>query len=298
MVHFELPDDTAKKPALAPVTYLPGVFPGDVPVTSPRATPGWHVEPEDVPVIGRARARVGARAGIASEDAPADADERDERDSGRVNSDRSGSHDTAHDDTDPDDADSDDADIDDSDPDGADSDDAETDAEQIDPAEERDRAEHLLLRRLRSRSLSVKEATAVLAGTDIDAGESDEIIERFRELHYIDEDRLADQIVHSHHVRKGLGRSGVEAEMRRRGLDAMLILTKLEELPDDEAERASELAIKRIRQLDRLDDQTVDRRLTGFLLRKGYSSAAVRAAVKAAMASRSGGGKTSGVRFR
>ncbi len=279
MVHFEPADDTAKKPALAPVTYLPGVFPGDAPVrapratpratpgTTPRVTPGWHVEP----------------GGASAADADAEADAGESID---VASAHSGDdlHDDLHDDRHDDrhDGAADDSDV----------------PEEIDPAEERDRAEHLLLRRLRSRSLSVKEATAVLTGTDIDAGEVDEIIERFRELHYIDEDRLADQIVHSHHERKGLGRSGVEAEMRRRGVDAMLILTKLEELPDDEAERAGELAIKRIRQLDRLDDQTIDRRLTGFLLRKGYSSAAVRAAVKAAMASRSGGGKTSGVRFR
>ena len=258
MVHFEPADDTVKKPALAPVTYLPGVFPGEVPArntrATPRATPGWHVEP-------------GEASAADSVDDSVDVKDNDSTFA----------------------ADNDGLDVDD--------DDSVAD-EEIDPAEERDRAEHLLLRRLRSRSLSVKEATAVLTGTDMDAGEVDEIIERFRELHYIDEERLADQIVHSHHERKGLGRSGVEAEMRRRGLDAMLILTRLEELPDDEAERASELAIKRIRQLDRLDDQTIDRRLTGFLLRKGYSSAAVRAAVKAAMASRSGGGKTSGVRFR
>lgn len=254
MVHFEPADDTAKKTTLAPVTYLPGVFPGEAPVRTPRATPGWHVEP------GSAAAN--------------DADGRDAE--------------PAFDDSSDDGADEADGDLFDD----------EAAVEEIDPAEVREQAEHLLLRKLRSRSLSVKEAGAVLAGTDIDAGESEEIIDRFRELHYIDEDRLADQIVHSHHERKGLGRSGVEAEMRRRGIDPMLILTKLEELPDDEAERAGELAIKRIRQLDRLDDQTIDRRLTGFLLRKGYSSAAVRAAVKAAMASRSGSGKTSGVRFR
>jgi len=166
-----------------------------------------------------------------------------------------------------------------------------------DASAERERAEKVLLHRLRGRSLSISEARTVLRTTDIDQNEAEEIIERFAELHYIDEEKLAEQIVHSHHERKGLGRAGVQTEMRRRGLDANLILEKLEELPDDEAERAIEMAIKRVGQLERFDEQTIDRRLTGFLMRKGYSSGAVRLAVKAALASRSAGRPTT-VRFR
>lgn len=169
---------------------------------------------------------------------------------------------------------------------------------EADATVEREHAEQVLLQRLRARSLSATEARTVLAGTEIAEHEIDEVIDRFAELGYIDEGKLADQILHSHHERKGLGRSGVQAEMRRRGLDHDLILEKLEELPDDEAERAIELACKRVQQLGRLDDQTVDRRLTGFLMRKGYASSAVRLAVKAALASRSGSGGASRVRFR
>ncbi|MCU1447617.1 regulatory protein RecX [Cryobacterium sp.] len=172
------------------------------------------------------------------------------------------------------------------------------DAAADEAAEERDRAEKLLLQRLRGRSLSAVEAEKLLRSTDIDEEAVHEILERFAELHYLDEEKLADQIMHSHHERKGLGRSGVAAEMRQRGLDAELIAEKLEEMPDDEAERAAELALKRVGQLDRFDDATIDRRLTGFLMRKGYASSVVRDAVKAAMASRRGSGRTSTVRFR
>ncbi len=164
--------------------------------------------------------------------------------------------------------------------------------------DERERAEKVLLQRLRGRSLSTAEAYAIVNATDIEPDEADEIIERFSELHYIDEEKLADQIVHSLHVRKGLGRKGVELEMRRRGLDACLILEKLDELPDDETDRAIELACKRVQQMERLDDQTIDRRLSGFLMRKGYSFAAVRLAVKTALESRGSEGGSSGVRFR
>jgi regulatory protein len=176
------------------------------------------------------------------------------------------------------------------------SDQAETEAEEA--AGERDRAEKLLLQRLRGRSLSAVEAEKLLRSTDIDDEAVHEILERFAELHYLDEEKLADQILHSHHERKGLGRNGVAAEMRQRGLDAELISEKLEELPDDEAERATELALKRVQQLDRFDDATIDRRLTGFLMRKGYASSIVRDAVKAALGSRRGSGRASTVRFR
>ena len=172
--------------------------------------------------------------------------------------------------------------------------DAETDAD-ADALDQRERAEKVLLHRLRGRSLSTVEALLVLNGTGVDSGEASEIIEKFIQLQYIDEVKLADQIIHSHNVRKGLGRTGVEAEMRRRKLDPSVMMDKLEELPDDEAERAIDLATKRMGQMERFDDQTIDRRLTGFLMRKGYSSAAVRLAVKAAMDSRGGGSR---VRFR
>jgi regulatory protein len=174
---------------------------------------------------------------------------------------------------------------------------AEADA---DPAAERARAEKLLLGRLRGRSLSRAEAYSVLNGTDLDENDVEELLVRFEELHYLDEEKLADQIIHSHHERKGLGRTGVEAEMRRRKLASNVILEKLEEIPDDEEERAIELACKRVQQLERYDEQTVDRRLTGFLMRKGYNSSVVRVAVKAALASRGGGnrGGRSTVRFQ
>jgi len=165
-----------------------------------------------------------------------------------------------------------------------------------DTAERRARAESVLLQRLRARSLSLVEAFAVLTDLDLDAGEAHDVVERFVELAYLDDVKLADQIIHTHHERKGLGRAGVETEMRRRKLDPGVMLDKLEELPDDEQERANEEAIKRIQQLGRFDDQTIDRRLNAFLMRKGYNFQVVRDAVKAALASRGGG--SSGVRFR
>jgi regulatory protein len=167
----------------------------------------------------------------------------------------------------------------------------------LDAAAQLAQAEKLLLTRLRRRSLSVAEARAVVEELDGDAAEA--LIERFCELGYLDDARLADQVVHSHRDRKGLGRSGVEAEMRRRRIPQQAIQRTLEETPDDEEERAVEAACKRAAQLARYDAETIERRLTGFLMRKGYSSAVVRAAVRQALASvLSPGLPTSGVLFR
>ena len=163
---------------------------------------------------------------------------------------------------------------------------------------ETEHAEQVLLQRLRARSLSISEARGVLVGLDLPESEIEEIVERFIRLDYLDEAKLAEQIVYSQHERKGLGRSGVQAEMRRRGLDKELIAETIDAMPDDETERAIEVAIKRVQQLGRLDDRTIDRRLNAFLMRKGYPSSVVREAVQAALDSRNGGGDSSGVRFR
>lgn len=169
----------------------------------------------------------------------------------------------------------------------------ETDSEHSD---ERVRAEKVLMHRLHGRSLSTKEAIEVLRGTDLSRDETEEVIARFTELHYIDEYKLAEQVLHSHGERKGLGRNGVGAELRRRGVNQEIIDATLEELPDDETERAIELATKRIGQMDRLDDQTIKRRLQAFLQRKGYNGDICRQAISAALDSRGGG--SSPVRFR
>lgn len=265
MVHFEPKHDAAERAdaGVAPVTYLPGAAPG-----MKRRSP---LQPKPVDGVASTEVRAAEAAG-GTDASVVDIELVSDHIENKV--DESGI----------------DNDTDEDDDAGAAADFA------ADALDRRDRAEKVLLHRLRGRSLSTVEALLVLNVTGIDSGEASEIIEKFIELNYLDEAKLADQIIHSHNVRKGLGRTGVEAEMRRRKLDPGIMLDKLEELPDDEAERAIDLATKRIAQLERFDDATIDRRLTGFLMRKGYGSAAVRLAVKAAMDSRGGGG--SRVRFR
>jgi SOS response regulatory protein OraA/RecX len=163
------------------------------------------------------------------------------------------------------------------------------------PERQRRRADNVLANRLRGRGLSLAEAREVLEGAEIDPDIAEETLARYVSLQYIDEAGLAEQILHTHLDRKGLGRRSVEMEMRRRKLDPLVIEEAMAEQPDDELARATEVAMKRVGQLSSYDDETAERRLTSFLMRRGYGAGVVRDAAKAALATRRG---SSRVRFR
>lgn len=163
------------------------------------------------------------------------------------------------------------------------------------PERQRRRADNVLANRLRGRGLSLAEAREVLEGAEIDPDIAEETLARYVSLQYIDEAALAEQILHTHLDRKGLGRRSVEMEMRRRKLDPLVIEEAMAEQPDDELSRATEVALKRVGQLSSYDDETAERRLTSFLMRRGYGGGVVRDAAKAALATRRG---SSRVRFR
>jgi SOS response regulatory protein OraA/RecX len=163
------------------------------------------------------------------------------------------------------------------------------------PERQRRRADNVLANRLRGRGLSLAEARDVLDGAEIDPDIAEETLARYVSLQYIDEAALAEQILHTHLDRKGLGRRSVEMEMRRRKLDPLVIEEAMAEQPDDELARATEVAMKRVGQLSSYDDETAERRLTSFLMRRGYGGGVVRDAAKAALATRRG---SSRVRFR
>jgi SOS response regulatory protein OraA/RecX len=163
------------------------------------------------------------------------------------------------------------------------------------PERQRRRADNVLANRLRGRGLSLAEAREVLDGAEIDPDIAEETLARYVSLQYIDEAALAEQILHTHLDRKGLGRRSVEMEMRRRKLDPLVIEEAMAEQPDEELARATEVAMKRVGQLSSYDDETAERRLTSFLMRRGYGGGVVRDAAKAALATRRG---SSRVRFR
>ncbi len=158
-------------------------------------------------------------------------------------------------------------------------------------AEQAARAENISMYALARRGMSSAEMTTLLQSRELDDDIVDHEVARLERVELLNDEQLAADLVRTLHERKGLGRTAINAELRRRKLDASAIEIALEDLDGDhELSRAKELAIKRAPQLRSLDNETARRRLSGFLMRKGYSGSVVSAAIAAALQpARSGG---------
>lgn len=132
-------------------------------------------------------------------------------------------------------------------------------------------AEAALIKRLRGRSLSVREAEALLAEYDIDSGEQALIIENAVASGYLDDARLAEQLVHTAVSRKLQGAQAISRTLATRGIPREQIAAALELLPDDERERALEFARQKARSLEGVEREAALRRLHGQLARRGFS---------------------------
>jgi regulatory protein len=165
---------------------------------------------------------------------------------------------------------------------------------ELDPAdaprpldEQRADAERISMRALSRRGVSTSELRAMLGKQDeFDPDVIEQEIERLTRVGLLDDVALATDLVDRMHSRKGLGRQAIVADLRRRGIDQTAIDAALDAAADDEDDefvRAIELATKRAGQMRGLDRATVERRLSGFLMRKGYNGGVVRIAVERAL---------------
>ena len=179
--------------------------------------------------------------------------------------------------------------------------DGEADApreEVVAEAEVRAAAEERLVRKLRTRALSISEARGVLREQGLSAEAIDEIVDDFCRRSYLDDRALADHLVTSGSQRKGQGRVALKRALAQRGLPRDVIDAALEELPDDDADRALEFARTKARQMTRLDHETALRRLVGQLARRGFTGSAAMDAARTALRDEGiGGAPRSGVRF-
>lgn len=166
-----------------------------------------------------------------------------------------------------------------------------------DPDETRKVAEEALVRKLRTRSLSVSEARGVLKGFAIESSQIDDVIDDFCRRGYLDDAILAGHLVTSGVERKGLGRVALSRALAQRGIPRDVISAALDEVPDDDAERALEFARTKARSLSRLDHETALRRLVGQLSRRGYNGSVAMAAARTALTEATFGQPSSGVRF-
>jgi SOS response regulatory protein OraA/RecX len=174
----------------------------------------------------------------------------------------------------------------------------ETDATDEETERQTRKTTGVAIRQLARRGMSRWELEQLLTKREIAPEVYGPELDRLAALGVIDDASLAATLAFTQHSRKGLGRTAIEQDLKRRHIDPELIEAALADIgADDEVARAIELAEKRIGQLSSYDDETVRRRLHAFLSRKGYASDVVRQAMDAAFAGRRPRG-SSGVRFQ
>lgn len=145
-------------------------------------------------------------------------------------------------------------------------------------------ASDALLRKLRSRSLSEREARTFLAQRDLSSDAVEEIMADFLRRSYLDDAALAEQLVHVGVSRKGEGRIAIAQAMARRGVPRDVADAALQAVGDDDAERALEFARRKATSIGGRDDEAALRRLVGQLARRGYPSSVAMTAARQALA--------------
>ncbi len=138
-------------------------------------------------------------------------------------------------------------------------------------------ARSIALRALGRRAASRQELDRTLERRDVEPEVRASVLDRLAAEGLVDDAQLARDLADRLRERKQLGERGVSAELRRRGLDPAVL-----DDPDraDELQRAIDAAGERRRRMGSLDDETAERRLAGWLQRRGFGGSAVRVAIE------------------
>ena len=134
-------------------------------------------------------------------------------------------------------------------------------------------ARKILLDQLTGQARSRKELAEKLAKRNVPAALADRLLDRFEEVGLIDDAAFARQWIGSRGAGggRGLARRALAQELRRKGIADETAREALDEIdPDDERSAARALVRRKLRTMDRLDEQAKVRRLVGMLGRKGY----------------------------
>lgn len=147
-----------------------------------------------------------------------------------------------------------------------------------------ERISNVSMHALARRAMSTRELHDHLRQREFDESEVNAELDRLDDAGLLDDGDLAETLVQRLRERKGLGRSALVAELKRRKLHPDAIDAALAEFEaDDEVARATDLAQRRAPQLRSLDSETAKRRLGAYLMRKGYDGSVVSTAVARAL---------------
>jgi regulatory protein len=143
------------------------------------------------------------------------------------------------------------------------------------------RARNVLLFQLSKGAKSKAQLRAILVKREIPEDIAEPILDRFEESGLIDDKMFANVVVNSRRRYKGLSKSAIKRELGTKGVAPEIIDDALSEVTSEqELETAQELAIKKLRAMNHLAKDVQDRRLSGYLARKGYGGGVVYAAIR------------------
>lgn len=143
----------------------------------------------------------------------------------------------------------------------------ETTDEVDDPAE---RARNVCLRLLTTRARSRAELARALATKDVPDEIVESVLDRYAEIGLVDDSAFAEMYVRSAR-RRGLARTALGAQLRRRGLADEIVRAAVDQVDGAaEEQTARELVRRRLRGMATAPPRTRVRRLVAMLGRKGY----------------------------
>jgi regulatory protein len=148
-------------------------------------------------------------------------------------------------------------------------------------------AERVSLRTVARHDVSEAELRQKLVAKGLEQTDVELELERMKRTGLVDDAALAERLVRILRERKGLADAALRPALRARLLPPTVIdaaLAAASEEPESIEERLDELAHERARRLTSLPPDVAERRLVGYLQRKGYSGSAVRSAAEAALA--------------
>ena len=131
----------------------------------------------------------------------------------------------------------------------------------------------IALRFLASRSRSEAEVRRRLDSRGVDVEDAESVLERLRELGYIDDAEFAAAVIRSRTERRVRGRRLVAEELEARGVSAEVALSALNAGYGDELEVARPLAERQARRLQGRGFGEFRQRLGAYLVRRGFEHA-------------------------
>lgn len=139
------------------------------------------------------------------------------------------------------------------------------------PADPESAARTIVLTKLTAQARSRHELAEALAAKDVPVEVADAVLDRFQQVGLIDDAAFADAWVRSRLASRGLSRTALRHELRRKGVADDVIGESLDQLdPDTELDAACRLIERKLRSTRQLPTDVRFRRLVGVLTRKGY----------------------------